>query len=72
MSIPSQSQLGLPVLELLATGKIYHTDQLENKLQKKFRLTTEEQELQKSSGNERLFRNRIRWALFYLKKAGLI
>ena len=36
------------------------------------RLSKDEKQLKKSSGYEGLFHNRIRWAAFYLRKAGLI
>ena len=72
MSIPIQKKITLPILDLLKDGKSLHVDKIEKKLADDFKLNREERHLKKSSGNEGLFHNRIRWAAFYLRKAGLI
>ncbi len=72
MVIPSQSEIGLPVLELLSEGKLLHYDKIEKKLAEILELTEDEQNEKKSSGNERLLHNRVRWSIFYLAKAGLV
>ena len=72
MVIPTQSDIGLPLLELLSNGKLIHHDKIEKKLFKIFQLNEEEQNVEKSSGNERLLHNRLRWSIFYLAKAGLV
>ena len=72
MSIPIQKKITLPILDLLKDGKPLHVDKIEKKLADDFKLNREERQLKKSSGNEGLFHNRIRWAVFYLRKAGLI
>ena len=72
MSIPIQKKITLPILDLLKDGKSLHVDKIEKKLADDFKLNREEKHLKKSSGNEGLFHNRIRWAVFYLRKAGLI
>jgi len=72
MSIPIQKKIALPILDLLKDGKSLHVDKIEKKLADDFKLNREERQLKKSSGNEGLFHNRIRWAAFYLRKAGLI
>ena len=72
MSIPIQKKITLPILDLLKDGKSLHVDKIEKKLADDFNLNREEKHLKKSSGNEGLFHNRIRWAAFYLRKAGLI
>ena len=72
MSIPIQKKITLPILDLLKDGKLLHVDKIEKKLADDFKLNIEEKQLKKPSGNEGLFHNRIRWAAFYLRKAGLI
>ena len=72
MSIPIQKKITLPILDLLKDGKSLHVDNIEKKLADDFKLKSEEKQLKKSSGNEGLFHNRIRWSAFYLRKAGLI
>ena len=72
MNIPTQKKVTLPVLDLLKDGKSRHVDQIEKKLVDYFELSKDEKQLKKSSGYEGLFHNRIRWAAFYLRKAGLI
>ena len=72
LSIPTQKKITLPILDLLKNGKALHIDQIEKKLAEYFKLSREETQTKKSSGGEGLFHNRIRWAAFYLRKAGLI
>lgn len=72
MTIPSQSDIGKPLIELLSNNKIIHYDKIEKKLIKYFELTDEEKNTQKQSGHETILHNRIRWSVFYLEKAGLI
>jgi restriction system protein len=72
MTIPTQSDIGLPLLELLSNGKLFHYDALEKKISLIFQLSDEEKSIKKSSGVERLLHNRIRWSLFYMEKAGLV
>ena len=72
LSIPTQKKITLPILDLLKNGKALHINQIEKKLAEYFKLSREETQTKKSSGGEGLFHNRIRWAAFYLRKAGLI
>ena len=72
MSIPIQKKITLPILETLKNGKKFHVNEIVKKLANDFKLSIDEKQLKKSSGNEGLFHNRIRWAAFYLRKAGLI
>ena len=72
MAIPSQSDIGLPLLEVLSNGKLIHYKKIEKKLSKIFGLGEKEENMVKSSGHERLVLNRIRWSIFYLGKAGLV
>jgi len=70
--IPHQNNIGLPALVLLSNGKKYHINEIEKKLAHHFALNKDERNFEKLSGGESLFHNRIRWAIFYLRKAGLI
>ncbi|MEC4849004.1 MAG: winged helix-turn-helix domain-containing protein [Nitrosarchaeum sp.] len=72
MAIPNQKDIGLPILELLKDRKNHHVEEISKTLAERFGLSEEERSLQKSSGGEGLFHNRIRWANFYLRKAGLV
>lgn len=72
MAIPNQREIGLPILELLKDKKEHHIENISKALEEHFALSEEERNLQKSSGGEGLFHNRIRWANFYLRKAGLV
>lgn len=72
MAIPNQKEIGLPILESLKDKKDHHIVEISRRLEEYFALTEEERNLQKSSGGEGLFHNRIRWANFYLRKAGLV
>jgi restriction system protein len=72
MVVPNQKEIGAPLLEFLKDKKVHHIEKIWVFLADHFELSEEERNLQKSSGNEGLFHNRIRWANFYLRKAGLI
>lgn len=71
MAIPDFQTLMLPVLKELAQGERSTSQLLEN-LATEFRLTPEERATLLPSGRGQLFRNRIGWALTYLKGARLI
>lgn len=72
MTIPSQWQISVPLLTMLKDTKIHHVDEITDHLAIFFKLSEDEKKLQKSSGHEGLFHNRIRWSNFYLKRAGLV
>lgn len=71
MDIPTYEDIFLPLLKFLKDMKSHHTDNIEEYLVSHFNLGEEERNLKKKSGG-RLFRNRIDWARFYLRQAGLI
>jgi len=70
--IPTISDITKPLLKLIASEGEIHVTYAESKLGKEFKLTKDELAQEKSSGGERLFLHRIRWAVTYLKKAKLI
>jgi restriction system protein len=72
MTIPAQKEIGAPILEFLKDGKVHHIEKMAEFLADRLKLSDEDRAVQKSSGGEGLFHNRIRWANFYLRKAGLV
>jgi restriction system protein len=72
MAIPDLETILKPLLELLSDGKPHTMSDAEKHLAKIFGLTEEEKKRAKPSGGESLFHNRMHWAKFYLKKAGLV
>jgi len=73
MPIPNFESIMLPLMEVVRDGKVWGMISVEDELIKKFKLTDEEvNQLKPSSTTETLFQNRMRWARFYLKKAGLL
>jgi len=62
-----------PLLFCVKDGREYNMSKVEALLIDHFNLTEEEQrQLKPSSSHETIFQNRMRWARFYLKKAGLL
>jgi restriction system protein len=72
MAVPTFEDMMLPLLKFLEDGKRHTINEAEDHLSKELRLTKEEMVQKKPSGNETLFHNRLHWAKFYLKKAGLV
>jgi restriction system protein len=72
MTIPDFETAMKPLLLHLADGQDHGTDETLNALAKEFRLTDEERRQLLPSGRQALFRNRVAWAKFYLKKAGVV
>jgi restriction system protein len=69
--IPDYQTLMLPVLRTAENVEI-HTRESINRLAEFFELSDEEREQRLSSGKQRTFDNRVHWAKFYLKQAGLL
>jgi restriction system protein len=70
--IPDYQTLMSPLLQAASDGSEKSTREALNVLADQFALTPEEQEKLLPSGNQRIFANRVGWALTYLKKAGLL
>lgn len=70
--IPPYWKLCLPILNICKNKQKIHRSELEKELTELFELTQEERNRPKSSGGETLFKNRIAWATFDLRKAKLI
>jgi restriction system protein len=72
MAIPSYQTLMLPLLKFSS-----HQNEFSNKdavisMSKEFQLTVEERETLQESRRETVLSNRVRWALFYLKRYKLL
>lgn len=73
MTIPDFETIMAPLLSFVKDGKEYSIVDIETHLIDHFKLTEEDaNRLKPSSTHETLFQNRMRWARFYLKKAGLL
>ena len=73
MVVPKFIEITTPLLNQIKDKKVYQIKSLEGKLAKSLKLSKEDRTKPKKSGkNETLFYNRINWAKFYLKKAGLL
>jgi 5-methylcytosine-specific restriction enzyme B len=72
MALPKFSEITLPLLQFAKDGKEHSIIEAEEFLADKFKLTDEEKNRLKPSGNERLFLHKLRWARTALKWAVLI
>jgi len=71
-NIPDFQTLMLPLMELLRDNKELPLPEVLDVMANKFALTEEELRIMVSSGQQTLFKNRVTWAISYLKNAGLI
>jgi restriction system protein len=72
MTIPSYQTLMLPLLKFSSRGSEFSNREAVDSISKEFRLTDEERNTLQPNGNETITSNRVRWALFYLKRAMLL
>lgn len=72
MPIPDYQTLMLPLLKSAQDGVEHTMREIGDRLTVEFNLTQEEQTALLPSGQQAIFTNRVAWARFYLKKAGLI
>ncbi|TRV07908.1 MAG: hypothetical protein EWV41_11135, partial [Microcystis wesenbergii Mw_MB_S_20031200_S109] len=72
MPIPDFQSIMLPLLKILADGKIYKYREIFEALVREFQVTEAERKEMLPSGQQEIFGNRVGWAKTYLKKAGLI
>lgn len=70
--IPDYQSLMLPLLIAIQDGQEYRMSDVVDRLADEFDLTREERTQLLPSGQDKVFKNRVGWAKFYLKKAGLI
>ncbi|KKW12692.1 MAG: Mrr restriction system protein [Parcubacteria group bacterium GW2011_GWA2_49_9] len=72
MSIPIQEEILLPLLNSVKDRAEHHINEIVDVLINHFSLSKEEQSLQYPSGNDNIFRNRVRFARARLARAGLL
>ena len=72
MPIPDFQSIMLPLLKILADGKVYKYREIFEALVREFQVTEAERKEMLPSGQQEIFANRVGWAKTYLKKAGLI
>lgn len=72
MPVPDYQTLLLPLLKLAGNGAADTLPKAESLLADQFDLSQEERSSRLPSGQQTVLRNRIGWASFYLKNAGLI
>jgi restriction system protein len=72
MPIPDFQSIMLPLLKILADGKVYKYREILEALAREFQVTEAERKEMLPSGQQEIFANRVGWAKTYLKKAGLI
>jgi restriction system protein len=72
MPIPKHNEIRIPVLEYLRTNGPAGSKEMVGPLSLVFKLTSEEVNQMYDSGNGPVFKDRISWAITYLKMAGLI
>jgi len=71
MALPTFEKLLHPLLTEIRDGKIHLIKDLVDALAQQFHITDEERWELLPSGKEPIFHNRVRWAIFYLRKAQL-
>lgn len=72
MAIPDFETIMRPLLVHLSDGREHATEETLDALAREFNLTEEEKRQLLPSGRQAQFRNRVAWAKFYLKKAGVV
>lgn len=72
MPIPDYQSIMLPILKFLGDKQEHPLNEIIEHMYKISNLMEEEKRRLLPSGQEPIFRNRIRWARFYLEKAGLV
>jgi len=72
MAIPKYHEFMKPILLLLKDETSHKRSDMYEKFAIQFRLTEEEKEEWLPSGKQQVYKNRIGWALTYLKKSNLI
>jgi restriction system protein len=72
MPIPDHQTIMRPLLSTLADGAEHRFGDLVPRLADHFSLTKKEREHLLPSGRQAMFRNRVHWSAFYLRKGGLV
>ena len=72
MAIPDYQTIMLPLLKFAGDGVEHDLREAVDSLKDEFELSEEERKEMLPSGKQRLFNNRVAWALTYIRKAGLV
>lgn len=72
MAIPKYDEITLPLLKIMADGKVRAKNDLHPLIADAFNLTPEERTARLPSGQSTYLKNRTGWADFHLRKAGLL
>lgn len=72
MPIPDYETLMLPFLKFLGDKKEHSLNEALEYIYKTFNLTEKEKKELLPSGTDLIINNRVRWAILYLKRAGLL
>lgn len=72
MALPTQQEILLPLLSEVGDGAEHHVNDVVDLLINRFKLSEEERNRQYPSGNDNIFRNRVRFARAFLIKFGLV
>jgi len=72
MAIPDYQTIMLPLLKFAGDGQEHSLREAVNYLADEFELSEEERKEMLPSGNQRIFNNRVGWALTYFRKARLV
>lgn len=72
MPIPDFQSVMLPVMKCLIAGEVASNAEVIEKISDEFSLTPEQKAELLPSGKQTIIKNRIGWAMTYLKKAGLV
>ncbi len=72
MAIPDYQTIMLPLLKYAADNQEYFLREAVDYLAGEFDLSEEERKELLPSGKQKLFNNRVAWALTYIRKAGLV
>jgi len=72
VSNPAYTDYLFPILKTIGIKKQYKRDDIYEMIELEFRLSREQMDEMLPSGKQKVYKNRIGWALTYLLKAGLI
>ncbi|KUJ72511.1 restriction endonuclease [Thiomicrospira sp. WB1] len=72
MTIPDFQSVMLPVLKVVSSGEVMNKNDVVEQVSEAFRLSPEQRAELLPSGKQTVIKNRIGWAMTYLKKAGLV
>jgi restriction system protein len=72
MAIPDYQEIMLPLIRYASDEQEHHVAEAYDNIAQVFDVSDDERQDLLPSGQDKIFSNRVRWSLFYLKKAGLL